>query len=227
MKNFLITLLCVSIFLFSNFTSVKTDNYTKIESANKKELVESKKESNIVKTDNNEKDSKEEIEVLENEQEEIETGSSYGDETSTTDESTYSYTPATVNYGTYGRLYIPGFNVALYDFNVNTSSSLSLQTLVDNSDSAAYYINRGKLVIADHDYQGFSTLSYLSEGTTAYIQFEDGSTIGYRLIRKSKGYNTGPDLVDTEGNSFFNMYSDLIMYTCYDGGIMATLWVLS
>jgi hypothetical protein len=86
--------------------------------------------------------------------------------------------------------------------------------------------SRNRLVIADHDTQGFSVLTWISEGTTSYIQFEDGSTISYRLVRKAKGYNTGPDLVDTEGNSFFNMDSDIIMYTCYDGGIMVTLWSL-
>ena len=35
------------------------------------------------------------------------------------------------------------------------------------------------------------------------------------------------DLIDYDGNSFFNMESDLIMYTCYNDGIMATLWVLA
>ena len=34
-------------------------------------------------------------------------------------------------------------------------------------------------------------------------KLEDGSAIGYRLIRRAKGYNTGPDLVDTENNSFY------------------------
>ena len=49
------------------------------------------------------------------------------------------------------------------------------------------------------------------------------------IVENYPGYPqiTGPDLVDTEGNSFFYMESDIIMYTCYDGGIMATLWVLS
>ena len=83
------------------------------------------------------------------------------------------------------------------------------------------------MVIADHDTQGFNVLTGLSEGNTASIRFADGNSITYRLIRKEKGYNTGPDLVDTSNNSFFNMDSDLIMYTCYDGGIMVTLWVLA
>ena len=132
-----------------------------------------------------------------------------------------------VKYGTYGRLYVSGYSAALYDYNVHTNSGSSLQTIVNNADSAAYYKNKGKLIIADHSYQGFSVLVNLNEGAISYIKFENGNTIRYRLIKKSKGYNTGPDLIDTYGNSFFNMGSDLIMYTCYDDGIMVTLWALA
>lgn len=135
--------------------------------------------------------------------------------------------PKSVKYGTYGRLYVPGYSVALYDFNVNMRSSSSLQTIVNNQDSAAYYITHDKYVIADHHYQGFSVLTTLSVGATSYIKFKDGTTIRYKLIKKSKGVNTGPDLKDTNGNSFFGMRSDIIMYTCYEDGIMATLWVLA
>ncbi len=130
------------------------------------------------------------------------------------------------NTGTYGRLYVSYYNVALYDYNVNTTSSQSLQTLVDNQDSAAYYYNGGRKVIADHNYQGFKVLITLNPGDKAYIKLSDGNILTYRLIYKSKGYNTGPDLIDINNNSFYNMSSDLIMYTCYEDGIMGTLWVL-
>ena len=130
------------------------------------------------------------------------------------------------NTGTYGRLYVSYYNVALYDYNVNTTSSQSLQTLVDNQDSAAYYYNVGRKVIADHNYQGFKVLITLNPGDKAYIKLSDGNILTYRLIYKSKGYNTGPDLIDINNNSFYNMSSDLIMYTCYEDGIMGTLWVL-
>ena len=136
-------------------------------------------------------------------------------------------TKKSVKYGTFGRLYVSGYSVPLYDYNVNTTSNYSLQTIVNNQDSAAYYINHGKLIIADHNYQGFNVLSYLNEGSTSHISFEDGSIVRYRLIKKSRGYNAGSDLIDTNGNSFFNMKSDLIMYTCYEDGIMVTLWELS
>jgi len=132
-----------------------------------------------------------------------------------------------IKYGTYGRLYINNYSVALYDFNVNTSSKKDLQTIVDDKDSAAYYINNDKLIIADHNYQGFNILVNLNIGTTSYIKFKNGKTIKYKLIYKSKGTNAGEDLIDTNGNSFFDMDSDIIMYTCYKNGIMVTLWNLA
>ena len=151
--------------------------------------------------------------------------------TSTTDESivdnsTRKVTDNTI-YGTFGRLYVSSYNVALYDYNVNIESDSTLQAIVDNQDSAAYYLNNNKLIIADHNYQGFSILLNLKEGDTSYIKFDDESIIKYRLIKKSKGVNTGPDLIDDDGISFFDMDSDIIMYTCYEEGIMATLWVLA
>ena len=130
-----------------------------------------------------------------------------------------------IKYGTFGRLYISNYSAALYDYNVNTTSDADLQTIVDNKDSAAYYKNHGKLVIADHYNQGFKVLINLSEGAILQIKFEDGTNISYKLTKKLEGVNTGYDLVDNEDNSFFEMESDLIVYTCYNDGIMATLWV--
>ena len=229
MKKFLIALSYVFIFLFTGLTNVKTDAYTKTIDTNEKELVETKKETTIVKNESeNTEEIKEEQKVVENEPEAIEPESSNIIETSEVNEYVQEESPVTEtyyeNYGTYGRLYVSWYSVALYDYNVNTRSSSSLQEIVNAEDSAAYYANKGKLIIADHNYQGFSILADLTEGTTSYIQFSDGSSIGYRLIKKSKGYNTGPDLVDTEGNSFYDMDASLIMYTCYEDGIMVTLW---
>ncbi|MBR3117551.1 MAG: hypothetical protein IKF36_06770 [Bacilli bacterium] len=218
-------------FILSIFTIVITNTYAKTDNINKKDIVEIQKESNTENNgnDNTEIEEQKKQEIIEEVTEETE--STEYVETSTTEEYVEEYTPVAetyyVNYGTYGRINVYGYSAALYDYNVNTYSSSSLQEIVNNEDSAAFYRNKGKLVIADHNYQGFSVLTYLTEGDTAYIEFEDGSIIRYTLIKKSKGYNTGPDLVDTEGNSFFYMDSDIIMYTCYDDGIMATLWVLS
>lgn len=203
MKRYLIVLLYTFVFLLSNFAIIKTDIYA--ENTNMKELIANKLEKD-------------------------EMGSSIIEQTSTIDEyvqDSNHITDINNKSGAFGRLYISDYNVALYDYNVKTKSSSSLQTIVNDADSAAYYLNKNKLIIADHNYQGFSILNNLTEGTTSYIKSEDESIIKYKLIKKSRGFNTGQDLIDTEGNSFFNMKSDIIMYTCYDDGIMTTLWVLS
>lgn len=236
MKKFLIGLSCVLIVLLSIFAFVIID--TNAKAKNEKVYKNIPKENYNVKKKITEKKEESEKEQLEEEKieqdeniEEQETEDFDVPQTYSTNEDVEDYSNDVeynnVNYGTFGRLYVSWYSAAVYDYNVNTSNGSSLQTIVDNYDSAAYYINHGKLIIADHNYQGFSVLASLTEGQTAYIQFEDGSTIGYRLIKKSKGYNTGPDLIDTYGNSFFNMDSDIIMYTCYEDGIMATLWALA
>jgi len=218
MKKFFTVLLCTFLFLLDENSITNTNVLAKTKEVEAKVLIQEKIETK-----------EEEQEVAETEPEEI--ADSTITETSSTEEYTEdsytAYEPYSVNYGTYGRLHVSWFDVALYDYNVYTWSGSSLQELVDNYDSAAFYVSKGKLVIADHDYQGFNALYDLYEGSYSYIQFADGSTIGYTLIRKEKEYNTGPDLVDAAGNSFFNMDSDLIMYTCYDGGIMVTLWALA
>ena len=233
MKRYLIILFYAFMLLFSTFALAKTtDTNAKTKIINEKEVVEEKNKTIKEEYDNTEKEEKEiQEEPLEEENNTTVTENTNAVQTTATNEPVQNNSPAIennyINYGTFGRLYVSGYSVALYDYNVNTNSSSSLQTIVNNADSAAYYKNYNKLVIADHNYQGFSVLAYLTEGTTSYIKFENGSTIQYRLIKKSKGYNTGPDLVDTEGNSFFNMNSDIIMYTCYEDGIMVTLWSLS
>ena len=212
MRKYFTALLCTLVFLFNDYTSLNTNIFAKKDTRVlvKCSLLEEVKQ-----------------ELVEEKQEEPENTTAI--QTSTNDDYVQEENTVTEsyseNFGTYGRLYVSWFDVALYDYNVNTSSSSSLQTLVDNYDSAAYYANKGRLVIADHNYQGLSVLSSLSEGTTSYIKFADGSSIQYTLVKKAKGYNTGPDLVDTEGNSFYDMDSTLIMYTCYEDGIIVTLWV--
>ncbi len=225
MKKFLITLLYASIFLSANSTDIGIDAYAKTVNENNILNVE-KIEDSVVTIEDDFNEKQEVLDKEQREKEEEEARKAKEAEyiqTSVAEDTSYSYVP-TVTYGTFGRLYVSNYSAALYDYNVNTDSSLSLQEIVDNWDSAAYYISRDKLVIADHSTHGFDVLYWIPEGTTAYIKFEDGSTIGYRLIRRAKGYNTGPDLVDTDENSFFNMDSDIMMYTCYEDGIIVTLW---
>ena len=235
MKKFFSVILSIVLLLIT-FTPVKSNSK---EATYKKDNLLAlkysdnltiKKENEIIKTDEKEKNVKEEIKSETKKEKKKETKKT----TVTKKSSTKKITQKTsvkknnnIKYGTFGRLYVSNYNVALYDYNVNTTNSKSLQTIVNDKDSAAYYITKNKLVIADHNYQGFNVLINLNVGTTSYIKFKNGKTIKYKLIKKSKGVNTGPDLVDTKGNSFFDMKSDIIMYTCYKDGIMATLWTLA
>ena len=229
MKKCFTTLLRISVLLLSIFAMVKTN----VKAENKVSYVTMLKENNTIEKEVQEAPQETHTVEIEETKEEIhENNKKLKKKSSNSGKKTVSkqetkQNTKTINYGTFGRLYVSSYNVSLYDYNVNTSSELSLQTLVDNKDSAAYYKNRGKLVIADHYNQGFSILAKVHEGSTAYIKFEDGSEIKYKMIKKTTGTNTGPDLVDEEGNSVFNLNSDIIMYTCYNGGILITLWVLT
>lgn len=247
MKKKLIGFIYTSIILFLFFsisdTSAKKESITKyttlhkenqiVDQEEKNEIIEEETQTKDVKNDivkTNKKSHKKEIKVKEKN---TNTNTENKDEIITEvsndniKKQTKTKSTSKIKYGTFGRLYINGHSVALYDYNVNTKSDIELQTIVDNKDSAAYYRNYGKLVIADHYNQGFKSIVDLTEGTMSYIKFENGDVIKYKLIKKFKGYNDGHDLKDLDNNSVFDMTSDVIMYTCYDNGIMVTLWSLS
>lgn len=234
MRKILNILLCSFVLFLAIVALININTNLEIEIKNERILVADNNIFNAVKkaNENIEKYEKEKLERIEKGKKEqkkttkVVTTSS-NNSVNVNNKPTSTPKNSSIKYGTFGRLYVSNYNVALYDYNVNTNSNSDLQTIVNNKDSAAYYMTNGKLVIADHSYQGFSILADLGIGTTSTIKFKDGSTIKYKLIKKSRGVNTGPDLIDTNGNSFFKMKSDIIMYTCYKDGIMATLWVLS
>ena len=224
MKRVIGIIVCSIVLLLGVFGLVKKTNnkelkYEKIMYAENKDYFAIIKEEEIIKTDEA-IEKKEEIKKQETKKK------TTTKKVTNKKSNTNTKKNNTIKYGTYGRLYVSSFNVALYDYNVNTNSNKSLQAIVDTKDSAAYYENNNKLVIADHNYQGFNILVNLKIGTTSQIKFKDGKTIKYKLIKKAEGTNTGPDLIDSKGNSFFDMKSDIIMYTCYKKGIMVTLWTL-
>ena len=234
MKRVLSVIVCSIILLFIIFGLVKSTDKKETTSikeeiliAEKNEYISEKNEQEIIKTDEIEEKKEEKKEEKAVEKKKNTTVKIASSKTNNQKNNINTKKNTTIKYGTYGRLYVSNYNVALYDYNVNTTNNKSLQTIVDEKDSAAYYETNGKLVIADHNYQGFNVLVNLNVGTTASIKFEDGKTIKYKLIKKSEGTNTGPDLIDKEGNSFFEMKSDIIMYTCYKNGIMVTLWTLA
>lgn len=130
--------------------------------------------------------------------------------------------------GTMGRLYIPdaSLNVGLYYANLDLDDNYNAQTIVDNQDSAAYFIMGNKSVIADHNYQGFNRLINLNVGAQAYIRTGDSTVINYQLNNRLIGKNTTLDLVDSVGNSIQTMNGSLIIYTCYTSNedVIITVW---
>ena len=122
------------------------------------------------------------------------------------------------------RLRMPsvGFTVACF-----WSTSNNLQTLVDNSDSAAFFpLHNDVRVIADHRHQGFSAMKNSSIGDKAYLEYAD-RTETYTCIANFKGHNTSSELTDNDGNNVADMYpGKLIMYTCNENwqNITITVW---
>ena len=144
MKKYFTVLICTFVFLFNDISILNTNMFNKTKKKDERVLVKCELNTKVEEQESIEKEKVEEkVEEKEEDSAAIETSTTddYIQEENSTTETNYE------NYGTYGRLYVSWFDVALYDYNVNTYSSSSLQTLVDNYDSAAYYITKGRLVL--------------------------------------------------------------------------------
>lgn len=108
--------------------------------------------------------------------------------------------------GSVGRLVCPtvGIDVALF--------ASSAQSVVDASDSAAYFGFGSAMVVADHWNQGFTRIKSLSVGDQVYIDRGTSKTY-YTVTGKSTGTNTGYDLIDGSGRSVSSI-GGLVLYTC-------------
>lgn len=132
-----------------------------------------------------------------------------------------------VNYGTAGRLVIPdlGINVAMYATTAYDASQS--QKYVDWADAAAYMSDWGaSVLVADHNYQGFSATAGAVPGKTiAYVKTAAG-TKQYICTANFTGHNAGT-LVDED---YRDLSSDnaggLTLYTCMDSwkNVRITFW---
>ena len=132
--------------------------------------------------------------------------------------------------GTSGRLFIPSvdLSVGLYQVNMEEENP---QKVVDDIDSAAYFLFHNQNVIADHNFQKFDRIGNVSIGEKAYIKDTEGTIRTYKLVDKFEGKNLGEDLVDLNDKSIFDGSNRLIMYTCYkiitsSNSVMITIWEL-
>ena len=116
-----------------------------------------------------------------------------------------------VHFGDVGRFYIKYHSVALYD-------TLS-QSVCDEWDSACYKVWHDKILILDHNGQGFNIIKTCKPGDTCYVLHEDGSKDEFVCMRvELNGFNTRMDIVDSDGVSVFDSEYDMITATCNSGG---------
>lgn len=119
-------------------------------------------------------------------------------------------------YGMMGRLYIPsvGIDVALISDDGGGSENEAdiRQAICDAPDSASIYPDRGNIIIADHNNQGFATLMNVKSGDMAYI-LRGTSIMSLECYMVIDGINTGKGITDLEGTPA-NFYSEFLCYTC-------------
>ena len=127
--------------------------------------------------------------------------------------------------GTYGRIYIDEVGV---DTAVFYSADLTnLQAIVDADDMAAMFDwEDGNTMIADHNYQGFNDIRYLTPGSYAELVTVNG-TFGYTLQEIIyDAWNASSEITYNDGTPIsVNYTSNLVIYTCNnDGTITVTIW---
>lgn len=116
-----------------------------------------------------------------------------------------------VKFGDAGRLYIGSHSVALYH-------TLS-QAVVDQLDSAFYYVLHGTVIIGDHNNQGFDIIKQCREGDRCLILHSDGSREEFvcRGIDRN-AQNITSDVINSSGQSAFSAGFDMFTMTCNDSG---------
>lgn len=109
------------------------------------------------------------------------------------------------SYSDPSRIYIGSYTAVLYYAPEN-------QVLVDAADSAIYYSQHGRTVVADHAYQGF----------TAMLYNDTGMFLGSSIHKVSTHYGTinatETDIYYDDGGSFLgNNDASIVMFTCVSG----------
>lgn len=113
-----------------------------------------------------------------------------------------------------GRLYIPSLGISVQlVYADGYDDGNYLQSMVDSSDIALFYYSPN-YVICDHRDQAFQNLYAVTPGTTAYIEYSNGSRQYMVCTGAGRGYNSGTDLINQYGESWLYWSYPLTMYTC-------------
>ena len=127
--------------------------------------------------------------------------------------------------GNLGRLLIPDVEIDVALFSAYSNA----QQIVDNYDSAAYldWDDKPDVMIADHDFQGFTMIRYVDIGSTeAYIVSSNGTRTFCCVDLIPNAINTSTDLVYPDMTSVFDAYTGkYFMYTCNGDGRSVTITV--
>lgn len=126
--------------------------------------------------------------------------------------------------GNVGRIILPsvGYEMPLYN-----GSEASWSSIVDANNSALYTNYLGKMMVADHAYQGFSAMKQSPIGSIGYI-VQGNQIITIRCVSIYQATNTGNGIM--VGSTYADEMSDgsIFMYTCNDStGVSVTVsfWV--
>ena len=142
-------------------------------------------------------------------------------DTSTTEAAAETYSVPT----SYDNLSIPSIG---YSASVRYSTDpTTAQAIVNTAGSAWIGDYDGHTVIGDHAYQGFSGLTSLPIGSTAYLTL-NGTTRTLTLASRYYGYNTTEALYTTDWTDISSIWDgDVVMYTCTDStgeNVVLTFW---
>ena len=147
-------------------------------------------------------------------------------DSSAADTSTTEAAPETYSVPTsYDNLSIPSIG---YTASVRYSTDpTTAQAIVNTAGSAWIGDYDGHTVIGDHAYQGFSGLTSLPIGSTAYLTL-NGTTRTLTLASRYYGYNTTEALYTTDWTDISSIWDgDVVMYTCTDStgeNVVLTFW---
>lgn len=135
---------------------------------------------------------------------------------------TASVKSITIPAGAYGILDIPSCNIRLPVYSMFDS----IRPVDRPNMAGASYFHGGKLVIGDHNYQGFDRIKKLQPGDTFNFYTNKG-TVVLEVMRSYTGFNEGSHLSDANHKQLSGRWDSdtYVMYTCNDSKAYS-VWIV-
>ena len=130
-----------------------------------------------------------------------------------------------------GRFLMPDvdIDVGLYEFErVTQEDDDKMKNAMDEEDVAVEFWGscKGSWFIADHNYQGFRTLSKCEVEDIAYINQNDGTQQQYQVVKKFKGENSETELTQNGRLIAGDNPGGIIVYTCASRWNTVDVWIV-